>query len=153
MWMPEVSIVEKVVRAAVGFTFLLITFRITGKRQVGQLAPFDLVVLLIVSNVLQNAMIGPDDSIIGGLVGATTLFVVNELLSVLTFKSPHLEQLIEGKPRTLVSDGVVDEAALYAERVTRSELEAVLRLAGVTEITRVRFAVLETSGHVSVGTR
>ena len=81
MWMPEVTVLERVLRAAVGYGFLLFVFRVAGKRQVGQLTPFDLVVLLIISNVLQNAMIGPDNSITGGLVGVVTIFVLNGVVA------------------------------------------------------------------------
>jgi uncharacterized membrane protein YcaP (DUF421 family) len=153
MWMPEVSVIERVIRAAVGYGFLLVAFRMTGKRQVGQLAPFDLVVLLIISNVLQNAMIGPDDSVTGGLAGAATIFVLNGVLAHLTFRSPRLERLVDGAPRLLVRDGRVDEAALASELVTRAELEAALRGAGLTDVAHARFAMLESTGHITVGAR
>jgi len=84
MWIPEVTTMDRIIRAAVGYIFLLVAFRLMGKRQVGQLTPFDLVVLLIVSNVLQNAMIGPDNSITGGLIGAMTIFFLNGLVARLT---------------------------------------------------------------------
>src|SRR5437899_8541454 len=112
MWLPEVGVVEKVIRSFVVYVFLLGVFRLTGKRQVGQLTPFDLVVLLIISNVLQNAMIGPDNSVTGGLVGACTIFFLNGVVARATFHSRGLEKLIDGMPTHLVHDGHVDEAAM-----------------------------------------
>jgi len=151
MWMPEVTVSERIIRAAVGYLFLLVAFRLTGKRQVGQLTPFDLVVLLIISNVLQNAMIGPDNSIDGGLIGALTIFVMNGLVARLTYSSRTLEQLIDGKPTLLVHDGHVDAAAMRRELVTRAELHAALREAGILSTTDARFVMLESTGRMSAG--
>jgi uncharacterized membrane protein YcaP (DUF421 family) len=153
MWMPEVTVLERVVRAAVGYGFLLVAFRVTGKRQVGQLTPFDLVVLLIISNVMQNAMIGPDNSVTGGLVGAVTIFALNGLIARLTFASRRLEELIEGTPTTLVQDGQVDEDAMHRELVTHAELHTALREAGIFEPAHARYAVLENTGHISAGVK
>jgi uncharacterized membrane protein YcaP (DUF421 family) len=151
MWMPEVTVLERVVRAAVGYAFLLAAFRVTGKRQVGQLTPFDLVVLLIISNVLQNAMIGPDNSIFGGIVGVVTIFVMNGVVARLTFASRRCERLIDGQPTRLVHDGHVDEAAMARELVTRAELHAALREAGLAEVSEARFVMLEATGRITVG--
>jgi uncharacterized membrane protein YcaP (DUF421 family) len=151
MWMPEVTVLERVVRAAVGYAFLLAAFRVTGKRQVGQLTPFDLVVLLIISNVLQNAMIGPDNSISGGIVGVVTIFVMNGMVARLTFASRRCERLIDGQPTRLVHDGHVDEAAMARELVTRAELHAALREAGLAEVSEARFVMLEATGRITVG--
>src|SRR5690242_15439407 len=124
MWLPEVGVGEKIVRSLVVYVFLLAVFRLTGKRQVGQLTPFDLVVLLIVSNVLQNAMIGPDNSVGGGFIGALTIFGANAIVARLTYFSRRLELLIDGRPTELVHHGKVDEAAMRRELVTRAELHA-----------------------------
>jgi uncharacterized membrane protein YcaP (DUF421 family) len=153
MWMPEVTVLERVIRAAMGYGFLLVAFRLTGKRQVGQLTPFDLVVLLIISNVLQNAMIGPDDSVTGGLVGAATIFVLNGLVARVTFASRTLERWIDGEPRLLVHDGHVDEAACARELVTRAELHAALREAGIADVAGARFVMLESTGRITAGAR
>jgi uncharacterized membrane protein YcaP (DUF421 family) len=151
MWIPEVTVLERVVRAAVGYGFLLLAFRLTGKRQVGQLTPFDLVVLLIISNVLQNAMIGPDNSVTGGLVGAATIFLMNGLVARLTFSSRRLERLIDGRPTCLVRDGQIDEHAMARELVTHAELHAALREAGLLDVTEARFVMLEPTGRMTVG--
>jgi uncharacterized membrane protein YcaP (DUF421 family) len=153
MWMPEVMVMERVIRAAVGYGFLLFAFRLTGKRQVGQLTPFDLVVLLIVSNVLQNAMIGPDNSIGGGLIGAGTIFALNGLLARITFANRTLERWIDGEPTLLVHNGRVDEAAMTRELVTRAELHAALREAGIAEVAEARFVMLESNGRMTAGVK
>ena len=125
MWMREVTVLERVLRAAVGYGFLLV--------------------------VLQNAMIGPDDSITGGLVGVVTIFVLNAAVAPSTFYSRRLEQLIDGQPTRLVHDGHVDEAAMAHELVTRAELHAALREAGLADVSEARFVMLEATGRMTVG--
>ena len=90
MFVPEVSIVEKILRPLIVYFFLLVAFRVVGKRELGQMTPFDLIVLLTISNVLQNAMIGPDNSLIGGLIGGMTLFCANGLIARLSLRYPRL---------------------------------------------------------------
>jgi uncharacterized membrane protein YcaP (DUF421 family) len=153
MWVPEVTVLERIVRAAVGYGFLLVAFRLTGKRQVGQLTPFDLVVLLIVSNVLQNAMIGPDNSVTGGLVGALTIFACNGLVARVSFMHRRLERLIDGRPTRLVHNGRIDETAMRSELVTRAELHAALREAGIASVGEAHFAMLESTGRITAGSR
>lgn len=150
MFVSELPIVEKIARAAIVYLFLLVAFRITGKRQVGQLTPFDLVVLLVVSNIVQNAMIGNDNSVGGGLIGATTIFVLNYLIVEVTFRSKRLRRLVEAHPTILIHDGRILHDNLRAERLTMDDLQAALRRTGVADPTRVRFAVLEESGGISV---
>jgi uncharacterized membrane protein YcaP (DUF421 family) len=151
MWIPDVSVMERIIRAGVGYGFLLVAFRLMGKRQVGQLTPFDLVVLLIISNVLQNAMIGPDDSITGGLVGALTIFALNGLVARLTFWNHNFERLIDGAPTCLVHDGKIDEHAMRRELVTHAELHAALREAGMVHPSEARFVFLESTGRMTAG--
>ena len=153
MWLPEVGLVEKLLRSFVVYAFLLVVFRLTGKRQVGSLTPFDLTVLLIVSNALQNAMIGPDNSVLGGLLGAGTIFAANAVVARLTFHSRRLEKLIDGSPTRLVHDGQVDEEAMRQELVTRAELHAALREAGMFDLSQARFAMLEANGKITAGAR
>ena len=98
LFIPDIPVADKIFRAAVIYLFLLLAFRFTGKRQVGQLTPFDLVVLLIVSNVVQNAMIGNDNSLTGGIIGAVTIFGFNWLVVELTFRSKRVRHLLEPAP-------------------------------------------------------
>src|SRR5256712_13604400 len=100
---------ELIVRSLVVYAFLLVILRITGKRQIGQLAPFDLVLLLVLSNAVQNSMNGGDNSLVGGLVSAATLVALNYGIGYATFKSKRLEALIEGRPQVIIHNGRVFE--------------------------------------------
>jgi uncharacterized membrane protein YcaP (DUF421 family) len=124
--------------------------RISGKRQVGQLAPFDLVLLLVLSNAVQNSMNAGDNSLVGGLVSAATLIGLNYLVGVITFSNKKLSILIEGKPQILVHNGIVDEHELSKAQMTHHELNSALRKAGYGCIAEIRFAVLENNGSLSV---
>ena len=139
-----------IVRAVVVYAFLLVLLRFTGKRQVGQLAPFDLVLLLVLSNAVQNAMNGGDNSITGGLILATTLVGLNWIVGWLTYRSKWLEALIEGRPVILIHDGTIYHRALKGVQMTMHELRAALRAEGCASEEEVRFAVLENNGHITV---
>src|SRR5215510_6126524 len=109
MWKIAVPWWELVIRGLAVYVFLLILLRITGKRQVGQLAPFDLVLLLVLSNAVQNSMNAGDNSLVGGLISATTLICANGLLGMVTYRSKKLEALIEGRPQIIVHNGKIFE--------------------------------------------
>src|SRR3954467_15239613 len=111
MWNVAVPVWELVVRSAVVYAFLVALLRLTGKRQVGQLAPFDLVLLLVLSNAVQNSMNGGDNSITGGAILASTLVALNWIVGWLTYRNKSLEHFIEGRPVLLVHDGHVDRQA------------------------------------------
>jgi uncharacterized membrane protein YcaP (DUF421 family) len=148
--MPEITILEKVVRSAAVYFFLLVAFRLVGKRSVGQMTPFDLVVLLVISNVLQNAMIGADNSIGGGLIGAATVFLLNSVVARITFRSRKAELLVESPPRILIHNGKILQENLSSELVTRRELSAALRKHGLEAADQVKLAVLEDDGSISI---
>lgn len=150
IFIPEISIAEKVLRSVVIYLFLLVAFRFTGKRQVGQLTPFDLVVLLIISNVVQNAVIGNDNSLGGGLVGAVTILVLNYAVAGVAYRSKRARRLLEAQPTLLIHNGRILQENLRRERITIDELLAALRRSGVVEPAKVRFAVLEENGSISV---
>ena len=150
LFVPEVSVVEKIVRSVVVYLFLLAAFRFTGKRQVGQLTPFDLVVLLVISNVVQNAVIGPDNSLGGGLLGAVVILALNGLLVEVTYRSKRLRRVLEASPTVLVHNGKLVERNLASERITLDDLHSAMRRAGVVDIAHVRVAVLEENGGISV---
>ncbi|MEI6397890.1 MAG: YetF domain-containing protein, partial [Pseudomonadota bacterium] len=123
---------EFLVRAGVVYLFLLILLRMTGKRQVGQMAPFDLVLLLVLSNAVQNSMNGGDNSLVGGLISAATLVGINWVVSWMTFRSKRLEQIIEGRPTILIHDGKIDQKEMSRAQMTQHELNAALRAYGVS---------------------
>jgi uncharacterized membrane protein YcaP (DUF421 family) len=141
---------EFVLRAAIVYIFLLVILRITGKRQVGQLAPFDLVLLLVLSNAVQNSMNGGDNSVTGGLISATTLIALNWFVGWMTFNNRHLEALIEGRPVVLVHDGKIDHHMLRKVQMTIHELRAALRTQGCAGEEQARFAILENNGQLTV---
>src|SRR5436305_8197345 len=132
MFNPSVPWYWLIARGALTYVFLLLILRVTGKRQVGQLAPFDLVLLLVLSNAVQNAMNGGDNSIVGGIISATTLIVANGIVSRVTFKSKAMERLIEGRPEILIHNGSLATDIMKREQLTHHELNAALRAAGVS---------------------
>ncbi|HEX6592024.1 MAG TPA: YetF domain-containing protein [Moraxellaceae bacterium] len=141
---------EFILRAVVVYLFLLVLLRLTGKRQIGELSPFDLVLLLILSNAVQNSMNAGDNSLIGGLISATVLILLNYGIGQLTFRSRKLEGLIEGRPQLLIHNGQVYQDVLARNQLTQQELETALRQNGCTEVEEVKLAVLEDNGHISV---
>jgi uncharacterized membrane protein YcaP (DUF421 family) len=141
---------EFVLRAVIVYGFLLVLLRLTGKRQVGQLAPFDLVLLLVLSNAVQNAMNGGDNSVIGGMLSAATLVAINWGIGYLTYKSKRLEALIEGRPVILIHNGHIDHKAMNAVKLTIHELNSALRSQGCTGPEEVQFAILENNGQITV---
>ena len=150
MWHLNVSYLELVARAAIVYFFLLVLLRLTGKRQVGQLAPFDLVLLLVLSNAVQNSMNAGDNSLLGGLISATTLVLLNFLLGLVTYSSRVAETIIEGRPQVLIHNGQLYDQVMRDARLTRHELNAALRRAGCIDINEVHCAMLENNGGVSV---
>ena len=150
MWITAVPWWELVIRALIVYGFLLLLLRLTGKRQVGQLAPFDLVLLLVLSNSVQNAMNAGDNSVVGGLISATTLVLVNFSVSYLTFRSKKLEALVEGRPQVLVHNGVIAKDVMASAQLTHHEVDAALRAAGCSCVEEVHMAMLENNGSISV---
>ncbi|HEX4496356.1 MAG TPA: YetF domain-containing protein [Thermoanaerobaculia bacterium] len=150
MWNLGVPWWELIVRSIVVYVFMITILRISGKRQVGQLAPFDLVLLLVLSNAVQNSMNGGDNSLIGGLLSATTLIALNYVVGTATFRSKKLAALIEGRPEILIHNGKLYEDVLTKAQLTRHELNAALRQNGCTCIEEVHTAVLENNGQISV---
>lgn len=150
MWKLSLPYWEIILRGVIVYVFLLCLLRITGKRQVGQLAPFDLVLLLVLSNAVQNSMNGGDNSLVGGLISAATLVGLNYFVGMATFRSQSLERLIEGRPQVLIHNGKLFEDIMAKAQLTHHELEAALRQAGCSSISEVRYALLENNGSISV---
>ena len=144
------SILEKALRPILVYLFLVVLLRVFGKRELAQLNPFDLIVLLSLSNTLQNAMIGEDNSLSGGLIGAFSLCAINYLVVRFLFKHRRLDQWIEGKPSVLIEGGKVQEEALARELLSLSELEAIVHRQGFGSVDEVRSCVLLTGGTFSV---
>lgn len=144
---------ELVLRAAIVFAVLLVLLRLTGKRQVGQLAPNDLVLLLILANAVQNSMNAGDNSLVGGVISAVTLVALNYFVSRLVVRSRTVERFVDGRPQILVREGILFDAALADAGITRDELDGALRQNGCSNPREVRLAILETNGSISVQQR
>ena len=153
MWNLSLPWWELVLRGVIVYVFLLIILRITGKRQTGQLAPFDLVLLLVLSNAVQNAMNGGDNTVLGGIISATTLIALHYAVAFITYKSRKMEAWIEGTPRALIHNGVLNEEVMRGELLTHHELAAALRAAGCTSVEQIHAATLENNGQITVSLR
>jgi uncharacterized membrane protein YcaP (DUF421 family) len=145
IFVPGVPLLEKTIRTLVVYGAVLIGLRLAGKRELSQLNPFDLVVLLLLSNTVQNAIIGNDNSVIGGLFGAAVLLLTNHFLVRYLFKSGRLDAM-EGNPDVLVSSGTIMHDRLNEELITVAELEAAARRQGIKSIADVEECRLETGG-------
>ena len=141
-----VPLLEKILRPVLVYGFLVIVLRVFGKRELAQLNPFDLVVLLSLSNTVQNAIIGNDNSLTGGLVGAFTLLAINYLVVRFLFRHRRLDQLFEGRPAVLVEHGHIVKNALARELLSRAELMSVLHRQGFNGLNEVDRCVLEPGG-------
>jgi uncharacterized membrane protein YcaP (DUF421 family) len=146
MFWLTVPIAEKILRPIIVYVFLVILLRVFGKRELAQLNPFDLVVLLSLSNTVQNAIIGDDNSVTGGLIGAFTLLAVNYLIVRFVFKHRRLDQLLEGKPTLLIEHGKVRRNGMAKEMLSEAELRTVAHRQGFASLSEVETGVLEPGG-------
>jgi uncharacterized membrane protein YcaP (DUF421 family) len=150
MWSDVITMgapmAEKILRPVAVYAFLVLALRVFGKRELAQLNPFDLVVLLSLSNTVQNAIIGNDNSLTGGLVGALALLIVNYGVVRFLFRHRRLDQIFEGKPTTLIDKGRLRKEALAKELLSRSELLTVLHRQGFDSMDEVEQCVLEPGG-------
>jgi len=149
MFVLTLPVLEKILRPMVVYAFLVVGLRLSGKRELVQLNPFDLVVLLTLSNTVQNAIIGDDNSVTGGLIGATSLLIVNYLVVRFLYSHRSLDQLIEGRADVLIEDGKVKTRHLRRELITMAQLEAAARKQGFDSLGEVQQCVLEPGGTIS----
>jgi uncharacterized membrane protein YcaP (DUF421 family) len=148
MFVLGLPILEKILRPAIVYGFLIVALRLAGKRELAQLNPFDLVVLLTLSNTVQNAIIGDDNSISGGLIGAVTLLLVNYLVIRFLFKHERIDRLVEGEEDVLIDKGKVQEKNLQRELLTKHELEIAAHRQGFTDLQEIYHAALEPGGGI-----
>jgi len=149
MFVLTLPVAEKMLRPIVVYVFLIVGLRLAGKREMAQLNPFDLVVLLTISNTVQNAIIGEDNSVTGGIIGAITLLAVNYLVVRFLYNHEKLDRLIEGEPDVLIEGGVVRMDRLKKEFLTFTELEAAAHKQGFESLDAIERAVLDPGGTVS----
>ncbi|MBB4805585.1 uncharacterized membrane protein YcaP (DUF421 family) [Chryseobacterium defluvii] len=143
-------ILDVVVRSLCVYLFMVIAIRLFGKNQLSQLNAGDVVLLLLISNAVQNAMVGQDTSLQGGLIAALVLFAANFIVKRLMFSNHSFEKFLEDDPVILVKDGIVDEKALSKVKITEDELKEAIREHGVETIKHVKLSILEVDGNISV---
>jgi uncharacterized membrane protein YcaP (DUF421 family) len=146
MFVLGVPIAEKILRPIIVYIFLIVGLRLSGKRELAQLNPFDLIVLLTLSNTVQNAIIGNDNSVTGGIIGAASLLAINYLVVRFLYDHRKIDQLVEGKADVLVEDGKIHEQKLKRELITKEELAAAARKQGFDTLSDVRQCILEPGG-------
>jgi uncharacterized membrane protein YcaP (DUF421 family) len=149
MFVITLPILEKILRPVIVYIFLVVMLRLSGKRELVQLNPFDLVVLLTLSNTVQNAIIGDDNSVSGGLLGATALLATNYLVVRFLYKHKRLDQIVEGKADILIESGRIREERLKRELITMVQLEAAARKQGFASLEEVDQCILEPGGTLS----
>ena len=149
MFVITLPILEKILRPVIVYFFLVVMLRLSGKRELVQLNPFDLVVLLTLSNTVQNAIIGDDNSVSGGLLGATSLLAVNYLVVRFLYKHKELDQIVEGRADVLIENGKLRPEHLKKELITTAQLEAAARKQGFGALSEVDQCILEPGGTLS----
>ena len=152
MTIPDLGsgLLDVVARTAIVYLAILVLLRVTGKREVGQLSMLDFVLVLLISNGVQNAMVGDNVTLAGGVAAAITLVALDRGLGLLRDRFPRVRRVVEGEPRLLVRHGTVLRRAMREESITQAELLAALREHGLVRVEDVELAVLETTGTISV---
>ena len=150
LFVPELSVTEKILRPVLVYLFLVVVVRLAGRRELAQLNSFDLIVLLMLANTVQNATIGNDNSMVGGLIGVTALLLANYLVVRFLYRNPRVDHLLEGGPTVLIRDGRVIQQNLAREAISAEELMEAIRKQGLGSAAEVAGAVLETGGAISV---
>jgi uncharacterized membrane protein YcaP (DUF421 family) len=148
MFVLNIPILEKILRPIIVYGFLIVGLRLSGKRELAQLNPFDLVVLLTLSNTVQNAIIGEDNTVAGGLIGAATLLLVNYLVIRFLFAHERVDRFVEGDPDVLIDRGRILENHLKKELLTRQELETAAHRQGFASLQEIDRAVIEPGGGI-----
>jgi uncharacterized membrane protein YcaP (DUF421 family) len=137
-------------RSVVVYVFIVIAIRIFGKRELSQISVIDLVFILLISNSVQNAMVGPDSSLQGGLIAATALFIANFVLKYFSYKFRKVNKIFSEEPVTLISNGMILEKNLDSQKITLNELKSAIREHGMEDIDEVKLAVIEPDGNISI---
>jgi uncharacterized membrane protein YcaP (DUF421 family) len=148
MFVEQIPLAEKILRTVIVYALIAVLFRLTGKRGLAALSTFDFVVIFLLSNVVQNAVIGNDTSLIGGIIGAVTLVTVNTLVNRLIAVSPRAARIFDGKATTVVTGGHIVASALQRLGLRRSELDTAVRLQNGDDVTQVEHGSLEPGGQL-----
>jgi len=149
MFILTLPVAEKILRPIIIYLFLVVGLRLAGKRELAQLNPFDLVVLLTISNTVQNAIIGNDNSVTGGVIGATTLLIINAFVVWLVHRNTRINALVEGKTDYLIENGEIKTISLKREEISTEELLAAARKEGYQALEDIRQATIDSNGAIS----
>lgn len=150
MWITDAPWWEYFLRGALVYVALMLLIRLSGKRTVGEFTPFDLVVVILVGESTQGALVGSDQSVTGGLLAATTLVFLNYLVAFFSARSRRFDRVIEGEPVVLVRHGVVRDVAMKKNHIPRSDLDEAIRGAELTDVREVELGMLETNGRITI---
>ena len=153
LFRPSTGIVELLLRATIVYFALLVMLRLTGKRTVGQFTPFDLLVMLLISEAVHGSLVGDDASVTSGLIVVASLVALNFLVGFATSRSKQLESLVVGRPVLIARDGAIFEDELKRQNVSLLKFRAAMRREGVPRDEQIRFAFLETNGEITIVTR
>jgi uncharacterized membrane protein YcaP (DUF421 family) len=137
-------------RSSCVYIFMIVAFRLFGKRELSQLSIADLALIILISNAVQNAMVGPSTSLIGGITAATVLFCLNMALGYLMFRFKNVRTLVQSEPMTLIADGKIVQSHMDKAMLTEDELDAAIREHGLNSVKEVKFAILEADGNISI---
>ena len=146
MFVEQIPVIEKVLRTVIVYALIAVLFRLTGKRGLANLNTFDFIVIFLLSNVVQNAVIGNDQSVLGGAVGATTLVVINTVINRLIAANTSFARVFEGRPSTVISDGRMLAKAMRRLGLRRSDVEHVVRLQQAEDVAQIERGVLDPNG-------
>ncbi len=149
MWQMSTSVIETISRAAVIYGGLMILFRFAGKKQMGEMSAFDLVLLLIISESVSSSLNAQDTSLTTGLLSAATLILIGYFLDAIAYKSKKMEKLMEGEAKLIFANGKIRKNILAKERITEDELHETMRAHGIPSLQHIRYAVLESNGTIS----
>lgn len=148
--LPQLSWLEKVLRPVLIYGFLMVLFRVASKREMAQATLFDFLIILLISNVVQNAIIGQDNSVLGAMAGAVTLVVLSTILNRVTAHSRKARILLEGRPVLLMRDGQIEEAMMKNKAISHNDLLSAIRKQGLGRLQDVGYAILELDGTISI---
>ncbi len=137
-------------RSIAVYLFMILGIKVFGKKELSQLSVIDLVFILLISNSVQNAMVGPSTTLLGGITAAASLFIVNSILKQFLFRDKKVNEWIQGSPVILIHEGKIVEEHLKKEKITREELDAAIREHGVSSVKEVNLAILEVDGNISI---
>ncbi len=150
MWTLTTPWYELVLRGTIIYFFMFISIKLWGKKHMGEMTAFDFILLLFISEAVQNSLVSDDKSIYGGMIVITTFLLWNSIINKLTFRFRRLEKILDGEPVVLVNDGVINRDNMKKEQVTEQELKEAMRGHGLEDIGKVKQATLETNGHLTI---